>query len=564
MARKSRANINETLTLDVPKIITIKTAIYARLSAENSHKDDDGNAIENQIAVCKEFIKENSEFSLADIYVDNGKKGTIFDRPEFNRLMSDIKSGYIKCLVVRDLSRFGRDYIETGTYLERIFPNIGLRFISVNERYDSFLSDKTNESLMIPLQNMINGIYAKDISRKVATSHRTRFLSGKFRRSTVPFGYKLDKTRTIVSIDEESAYYVRLIFKWRIDGKTIKEIINLLETNNVTNVKARKVQTSVHTGDIEKFKGWHSSTIQNMLKNHTYIGHTVIGKKIRAFYKGIVCEEIKDQSKWIFLENTHKAIISKEIFDKVQELNKISANHKKAKMEETAKKRALLTNLFKGKIFCADCGYPLSFNKIVDKNNFNATYKCSLYNRKKLCSLHSINYKKLNEKVLNAIATQVKVALDYEKLISKLKGSVGEVSIRDKQNYAISSFNLKINGIQKKRTKLYEDYVKGLLSAEDYIFAKESYDMQYNKLTLKLKDMIQRKLKFNEALSSDNKWLKLMKSISSAKELTQSLVDNSVDKVLLHKNGNIELTMMYSDIFAITRECVQEVKEVKI
>ena len=170
MARKSRKVAAAEPVCEAAPLQIFPTAIYARLSVENSGKSEKVDVITNQIEICKSYIAGCPYLDLVDVYVDNGRTGTVFDRPEFNRLMTDIKSGRIKCLVVRDLSRFGRDYIETGTYLERIFPQIGLRFIAIKEHYDNFDTDGSNESLMIPLQNMINALYSKDISRKVSTA----------------------------------------------------------------------------------------------------------------------------------------------------------------------------------------------------------------------------------------------------------------------------------------------------------------------------------------------------------------------------------------------------------
>ena len=171
MARKSRKQIAvEEPVVESVSSEVFSTAIYARLSVENSGKSEKVDVIANQIEICKSYIAERPYLNLIDTYVDNGRTGTVFDRPEFNRLMNDIRTGRIKCLVVRDLSRFGRDYIEAGTYLERVFPQIGLRFIAIKENYDNFDADGSGESLIIPLQNMINTLYSKDISRKVSTA----------------------------------------------------------------------------------------------------------------------------------------------------------------------------------------------------------------------------------------------------------------------------------------------------------------------------------------------------------------------------------------------------------
>ena len=366
MARKSRKQIAvEEPVIESVSSEVFSTAIYARLSVENSGKSEKVDVIANQIEICKSYIAERPYLNLIDTYVDNGRTGTVFDRPEFNRLMNDIRTGRIKCLVVRDLSRFGRDYIEAGTYLDRVFPQIGLRFIAIKENYDNFDTDGSGESLIIPLQNMINTLYSKDISRKVSTALKAQMESGEFKKRNLPYGYRWDEE--------------------------------------------------------------HS--------------------------------------------------------------NKLEAD------------------------------------------------------------------------VLAAIQLQVKAALNYDKLLAKLRNSEGERSIRDQQNALITSLNLKLSSISKKRTRLYEDFTEGILDEEEYAFAKKAYDEQYADLSRRLDEAVQRKVKFAEAMSEDNKWLTLMKSVSGATMLSQELVDESVELVKVHEDGSIELVMKYGDIYALTIQSIKEVQE---
>lgn len=180
MARKSRKNVCQTTEPVSETSVRYETGIYARLSIENSGKDDDGDSIANQISFCREYLEGQRDLKLYDIYEDNGKKGTNFERPEFQRLMDDVRSGKVKCILVKDLSRFGRDYIEAGQYLEKIFPFLGVRFISITDGYDSLTADDAEGALMIPLKNMINDVYTKDISRKIITSFRARQEKGSF------------------------------------------------------------------------------------------------------------------------------------------------------------------------------------------------------------------------------------------------------------------------------------------------------------------------------------------------------------------------------------------------
>lgn len=567
MARKSRKDaVAEPIVEAAPQQI-FPTAIYARLSVENSGKSEKVDVITNQIEICKSYIADRPYLSLVDTYIDNGRTGTVFDRPEFNRLMTDIKSGRIKCLVVRDLSRFGRDYIETGTYLERIFPQIGLRFIAIKENYDNLDTDGSSESLIIPLQNMINALYSKDISRKVSTALKAQMEQGTFQKRNLPYGYRWNAERSNMVIDEETAQYVRLMFKWKIEGWSIPTILDELDRLGAPNAELRKRQNGTRTGDGCSCKGWYSSTLYGILTNPHYVGDTVLGRSMKAIYKGLPKQNVKDKDEWIVFPNTHEAIISREVFQKVQDIMNAASETRQTKMQKSEEIRATLINLFDGKIVCADCGKRMYFHrKRIDKDKrgrWYAFYECStsVGRRYEHCTAHYTRQDKLEADVLAAIQLQVKAALDYDKLLDKLRGSEGEKNIRDKQNGLITSLNLKLSGVSKKRTRLYEDFAEGLLDEEEYTFAKKSYDEQFADLSRRLDEAVQRRSKFNEAMSVDNKRITLMKSVSTATQLSQDLVDESVELVKVHEGGAVELVMKYGDIYALTVQSIKEVQE---
>ena len=568
MARKSRkvAATAEPIIEAAPAQI-FPTAIYARLSVENSGKSEKVDVITNQIEICKSYIEDRPYLALVDTYIDNGRTGTVFDRPEFNRLMNDIKSGRIKCLVVRDLSRFGRDYIETGTYLERIFPQIGLRFISIKEVYDNFDNDGSNESLMIPLQNMINALYSKDISRKVSTALKAQMEQGTFRKRNLPYGYKWNEEHSNMVIDEDSAKFVRLMFEWKIEGWSIPSILDALDRMGAPNPEARKREVGTRDGDPSNHTGWYSSTLYCILTNPHYVGDTVLGRSMKAIYKNIPSHNVKDKDEWIVFPDTHEAIVSREDFQKVQDIMNAASEARQTKMQKSEEIRATLVNLFEGKIVCADCGRKMYFHrKRIDKDKrgrWYAYYECStsVSRRYEHCTTHYTRQDKLEADVLAAIQLQVKAALNYDKLLGKLRGSEGEKSIRDKLNATITSLNLKLGGVSKKRTRLYEDFAEGLLDEEEYTFAKKSYDEQYADLSRRLDEAVQRRSKFSEAMSVDNKWITLMKSVSTAEQLSQDLVDESVELVKVHDDGSVELVMKYGDIYALTLQSIKEVQE---
>ena len=567
MARKSRKQIAvEDPVIESASSEVFATAIYARLSVENSGKSEKVDVIANQIEICKSYIAERPYLNLIDTYVDNGRTGTVFDRPEFNRLMNDIRTGKIKCLVVRDLSRFGRDYIEAGTYLERVFPQIGLRFIAIKENYDNFDTDGSGESLIIPLQNMINTLYSKDISRKVSTALKAQMESGEFKKRNLPYGYRWDEEHSNMVFDEETAPIVQKIFQWKIEGLSLPAIADRLDAMNAPNPEFQKYQVGVRTGNATAKKIWNKSSLTSILDNPHYVGDTVLGRTLNAIYKGVKNQHI-DREEWIVFPNTHEAIISREDFQKVREMREAAARARVEKMERSEEIRATLINLFDGKIVCAECGKKLYYHrKRIDKDKrgrWYAFYECStsVGRRYEHCTPHYTRQDVLEEKVLASIQLQVKAALDYDKLLDKLRGSEGEKNIRDQQNALITSLNLRISGVSKKRTRLYEDYVEGVLDEEEYAFAKKSYDEQFAELSRRLDEAVQRRSKFNEAMSVDNKWITLMKSVSTATRLSQELVDESIELVKVHEDGVVELVMKYSDLYALAIQSIKEVQE---
>lgn len=562
MARKSRKTQQEVQERIQP-IQVFPTAIYARLSVENSGKDDEGAALRNQIDVCREYIKTCPYLNLVEVYSDNGKTGTVFDRPAFNRLMDDIRGGTIKCLVVRDLSRFGRDYIETGTYIERIFPKLDLRFISVKEQLDTFAVDGSNESLMVPLQNLINDLYSKDISRKVSTALRIQMETGSFRWRKLPYGYRWNEDRTQIVPDEATAPYVRSVFKWKLEGLSIPTILKRLE--EACAPIPETLQRSRGNMDGVNTVCWSKSSVFSMLKNPAYAGDHVIGRSKQAIYAGISEIQIKDPSQWYITENAHEELVSREDFDAVQQMMKQASDERKRKMDASRAIRESIIDLFDGKVFCADCGQRLYFHRHrIDKDKrgrWTAYYECSTSSSRRAthCTAHRTRQDELEEKVLGSLKLQVQIALDYETVIAGLRDNEADRKLRDGMNYAINGANMKLRGVAGKRTRLYEDFADGILNEEEYQFAKSAYDEQWEALNRQLDELVQRRNSYTETLSSDNKWIELLKSLQETKTLTKELVDMAVERIVVYEDNAIELFMKYHDVFVLTAEYLRNI-----
>ena len=566
MARKSRKAQAQTVAEVKKETAALPTAIYARLSVENSGKDDDGNSLQNQIAVCEDYLDGCPHLRLTEVYSDNGKTGTVFDRPAWNRLMDDVRTGKIQCIVVRDLSRFGRDYVETGSYLEKIFPALGTRFISVKENFDNFTCGNAMESLSVSLQNLVNAMYSRDISKKVSTALRAQMETGRFRNRNLPYGYLWNEDKTAYVVDEEAAAVVRQIFEWKLREVSVYTIVERLKAGGIESPERHKRRAGARNGDNIQGEGWCPSTIRGILQNRAYIGEMICGKSETALYKGLK-KRLTEKDNWIVVSDAHPPIVSVSDFEAVERQMQKDSTHRETAMEWSADIRAGMIDLFAGKIFCADCGKRMYYKRqrICGCKNvtFRGVYDCSTHVRRghATCFNHFIRQDALNEKVFNAIRDQLQVALDYERLLLAMRGGSGEASVREKHKAAVASVKLRLNALKKKRAGLYESYVEGILNEEEYAFAKQTYEEQYEALNRLLDEAVERRERFLASISPDNKWLTMMRGAAGMTGLTQELVDAIIEKVLVYGGSRIEVVFNYNDVFYAMLECVEQIKE---
>ena len=566
MARKSRKAQAQPVAEVKKETAALPTAIYARLSVENSGKDDDGNSLQNQIAVCEDYLDGCPHLRLTEVYSDNGKTGTVFDRPAWNRLMEDVRTGKVQCIVVRDLSRFGRDYVETGSYLEKIFPALGTRFISVKENFDNFTCGNAMESLSVSLQNLVNAMYSRDISKKVSTALRAQMETGIFRNRNLPYGYLWNEDKTAYVVDEEAAAVVRQIFEWKLREVSVYTIVERLKAGGIESPERHKRRAGTRNGGNIQGEGWCPSTIRGILQNRAYIGEMICGKSETALYKGLK-KRLTEKDNWIVVSDAHPPIVSVSDFEAVERQMREDSAHRETAMEWSADIRAGMIDLFAGKIFCADCGKRMYYKRqrICGCKNvtFRGVYDCSTHVRRghATCFNHFIRQDALNEKVFNAIRDQLQVALDYERLLLAMRGGSGEASVREKHKAAVASVKLRLNALKKKRAGLYESYVEGILNEEEYAFAKQTYEEQYEALNRLLDEAVERRERFLASISPDNKWLTMMRGAAGMTGLTQELVDAIIEKVLVYGGSRIEVVFNYNDVFYAMLECVEQIKE---
>ncbi|WP_352399023.1 recombinase family protein [Anaerotignum sp.] len=355
MARKSRKSLQYS-EKEKKENLKYNTAIYARLSVEEEENQD--SSIKNQILIATEYGRNKEDLNLVKIYIDNGKTGTNFKRPGFTCLMEDIAKGNIHCVIVKDLSRFGRNYLECGRLLETVFPNMGVRFISVTDHFDSLYSDD-NDGLIISLKEILHDHYAKDISKKVSTALGVKKKKGKFLNRIPPYGYEIskeDKYQLVVC--QEQAEVVRNIFRWRLEGMGSTAIARKLNDMGVPSYfKLRYLQGFA---DGKETALWRGSTIIGILKNPTYLGCLVERKTEKALYKGGRLRTLPQET-WNLIQKTHEPIIAKGIFDQVQNKWKVEKSNPDSAVKNTSPKKKT-ENVFQGLLICGECGCVLQRN----------------------------------------------------------------------------------------------------------------------------------------------------------------------------------------------------------
>ena len=356
-----------------------KVGAYLRLSKEEYNNEKESNSITNQRQIIDNYVKEHKEYKLVDYYVDDGYSGTNFDRPEFQRMLEDIKNKKIDVIIIKDLSRLGRNYIETGNFVEVVFPAMGVSVISVDEKYEIDSSDYYGSDY-VPLKNLFNDMYAKDISKKVRSSLIVKKHNGEFVGKLAPYGYIKDpKDKHKFLIDKNVSHIIKKIFDMILDGKSRKEVADFLNQNDIlTPSEYLNINTNK---DVTVMKKWNSEMVNSILRNENYTGTLFQGKKRKLNYR--VDKKIKiDKENWIVTENHHEAIINKEKFDKVQDILD----------RQTKVNKDGSIDILSGFLKCKCCGS----NMLKRSSKGKVYYYCSNYYRTKNCE----NNKSISKSIL--------------------------------------------------------------------------------------------------------------------------------------------------------------------
>lgn len=540
-----------------------RTALYVRLSVEDNGKDAD--SIENQIALLESYVSGCPDLSKAGLFVDNGYTGTNFHRPQFNQMMEAIQAGAIDCVVVKDLSRLGRNYIETSQFIEKICPFYGLRFIAVNDGFDTATVTDTAQ-LSMALSNIVNDYYAKDISRKVTSALQTKMEQGDYIGNYAPHGYCKDpENRNHLVIDPETAPIIRQIFQWRSEGVSYMGINRRLNEAGIPSPGQYRLEHGIETNNNRKGRPvlWNKHMVTEILKNVVYIGHLAQKKGSQCLYAGIPYH-ITSEDEWIVVEHTHEPIISVELFEAVQKINRESAERSKA----NSGKYAYLPrekNIFGKKLTCAECGAVIklhrSFSRSRDKAYF--TFKCPTYaeHGSKGCSDVKMRKLDLDIAVFTFIKTQMAVFVDMEHTLKRL---LAVKTGKAEQGRAASKRRLLQQKLENKKSilsGLYVDYKEGLLSRQDYLFTRESVDADIRMIETELAEQESASSQTRDLLTGEMKWQYMVQRYQNATELSPEMVEAFVETIKLHQDGSLDIQLNCMDEFAALMDACEHIRK---
>lgn len=551
MARKSRRHIaatGDTAVVSTEKVYN--TAIYARLSIEDSGKNHNGDSIENQVYIAKQYIEERPYLNLCDTFIDNGETGVNFDRPRWKALMDEVKAGQINCIVVKDLSRFGRNYIETGNFLEKVFPFLGVRFISVNDNYDTDNPESNSECLAIALKSLINDVYAKDISRKATAALETKQRNGEFIGNFAAYGYlKSPENKHKLIVDIDTAPIVCDIFRWKLEGMGNNAIARKLNDMGIPSPNQYRYNKGIIFDKEYASTLWLGRTIKTILENAVYTGCLVQGRKKTQLAQGLPQKKLPPDQ-WVIVEDTHEPIISRETFDKVQE---ILRSIKQAYHEKAGKYAHVGNpeNIFKGILVCGDCGVNLTRYKNVNRyGKVYYNYICPNYevNQTRICPhKKSVGEPLLIETVWNTIRAEIDLSVDMERLALKVQNG-HHVKTRAKTiKEQIAEAKRKIERATSLSTSLYGDYADGILTESEYLFAKAKYREEKRLWDQRLSELIAEETKHSAAYVSDNKWISVLSQFRATKALTRELLLAVVDRVVISGNDGVSVIFKHRD-----------------
>ena len=507
------------------------TALYCRLSQEDELKGD-SNSIQNQRAILEKYAKDNG-FENIEVFVDDGYSGVSFNRPDFQRLLEMMEQGKVAVLITKDLSRLGRNYIEVGQYTEMLFPRWDVRYIAINDNYDSLYSEG-NE--LAPFKNLFNEWYARDTSKKIRAVVKAKAERGERVGTVVPYGYRKDPdVKGHLLVNEDTAPVVRLIFSLCAEGKGPKVIANILREKQILKPTAYRYQNSGKYGattDTEDIYGWNDRTVAGILDNEIYLGHTINCRTTVVSYKDKRKKDIPE-SEWYRFENTHEAIIDKVTWDIARKVRE--GKRRRTNMGDVDK--------YSGLLYCADCGSKLYFVRGTTIKREAYNFICSRYRKHmghELCTPHTIREMALDEIVLEEIRSVTYYArantAQFVDFIQKKSSAESrrELNAKTAELGRLEKRNGDLNALFKR---LYEDHVLGKVTSEQFRMLSEGYNEEQRTIQEEIPKLRKAIEDLKASATNVERFLEIVRKYTDIKELTPEILRTFISKIVIHERS---------------------------
>ena len=559
MARTKR-KINPLLPETAPAAPDIRiyqTAGYVRLSVEDSGKPG-ADTIEGQTALIESYIAERNDLNLVSLFCDNGRTGTDFDRPQFEQMMDMVRKGKIDCIVVKDLSRFGRNYKETGNYLERIFPFLGVRFIAINDSFDTLTAERTQDGYIVPLKNLINEVYSKDISNKVSAALATKQSRGEFIGAWAPYGYNKDPNdKHHLVVNPETAPVVQQIFAWRKEDISVVQISRRLNDAGVLSPSAYLYESgAVKT---EKYHGtlWQVQNVKNILEHPVYLGHMVQGRKKQSFYAGTP-QVFTPQSEWKIVENTHEAIIDQETFDAVQALAKARNDAYQARLGRFDDMGGS-PNILRGLVYCKHCGRPLvRYKNVSHSKKLWYTFICPTHVQDPArCPFVSAVESEVQQVLFTSIRSQMALAADQKALAVRKSTEPAALQRRSQEQETLENARRILKRSQALYDSLYQNYVEKLMTEDEYIRLKAKYKAEAEQAQQAI-DRLTEAMREKSRTTTENPYFTAFPGFEDQQELTEGMAHTLIERVEIDFERNIDIRFKFRDEYEALTAYLEE------
>lgn len=520
-----------------------KIAMYLRLSRDDG-EEQESNSISSQREIIKNYAKQHG-LKIDCEYVDDGISGATFNRPSFKKMMADLEKGKINTIVVKDLSRFGRDYIEAGKYIQKIFPEKKVRFISINDNYDSIKADTNDTHLILPIKNFINDSYCRDISMKVKSSLNTKREKGEFIGSFAPFGYlKNPSNKYELIIDYDVKPIIETIFNKKVDGYSSNAIAKYLNEVGALTPAYRKEQLHGEClGFVAKGKKWNSKMINRIISNKVYVGTLEQGKQVKLNYKSDKRINVREED-WFVIHDAHKSIISSSVFEIANEMM----------LRDLASRG--IPSLFSGMLFCSDCGSQLIKRTLSYKGKKTVHYICGHYNSCGECSRHSIKEEELSKVIWHMLND----FLSYSERIHR-KALTQDLSKID--------FNVEVDDLLNEKKKyemlrqsLFMDLEDDLINEDEFNRYRTRYAKQIKEVSNQIKTKQERMQKLKEKILN-KQWLVDMEELKETKSLTRKHLVYLVKKIKVAENKKINIEFNNMKELDVLEELLRKAIETK-